>query len=395
MKDGRPKLLIAAIVMFVVPVMSNAAAKELPASVVSVRDLGAVGDGVADDTPAFEKAIAASAKYGLQIQVPPGRYRITKGLSLATQTLSGPPAAVWVADDVSAPTIVCSVSEAPVFRLTKGACIHGLNIICDWQGKEPSPRPPVIEIAGVGCRVSETTIRSAWIGIAADGKSNVGRACIEKCFIVDCHHVGVRLTGTWDVSWVSKVEVWSPASKTFPQTGVAYQFGKNDVLLVSDCFAYRAQVGYQFLDEIQGCEIKGGTWGSLSNCVSDFCSTGVEIKGAHTISVVGGSHWSHFGGLAVRSGEAQVRVSGVELAANGAPALLVEGGDLVTVSSCQIRRLQEGRDAPAVRITGGKSTVLTGCVIASSTKAVEIKEGLKDVVVENNVVRENVKAPPP
>jgi hypothetical protein len=380
-------LVFLAIVMSSV-LICQCAMSQPETAVVNVRDFGAVGDGVADDTAAFQKAIEASAKKGLQVFVPPGRYRITKGLNLATQTLSGPPVAVWVADDVSMPTIVCSVNDAPVFRLTKGACIHGLNIVCDWQGKEPSPRPPVIEIAGVGCRVSETTIRSPWIGIAADGKSNVGRACIEKVFLVDCHHIGVRLTGTWDVSWVSKVEVWSPASKAFPETGVAFQFGKNDVLLVSDCFAYRAQVGYQFLDEIQGCEIKGGTWGSMSNCVSDFCSTGVEIKGAHTISIVGGSHWSHFGGLAVRSGEAQVRVSGVELAANGAPALLVEGGNLLTVSSCQIRRLQEGRHAPAVRIAGGKATVITGCVVESSTKAFDVRPDLKDVILQNNVVRE-------
>ncbi|MGB9619505.1 MAG: glycosyl hydrolase family 28-related protein, partial [Armatimonadota bacterium] len=318
---------------------------------VSVKDMGAVGDGKADDTAAFEKAIARSAETGAQVFVPFGKYRITRGLTLKSQVLTGPAVGAWGADDVSMPTIITCAKDVPAFRLDKGAGIHGLNIIYDWQGREPSPRPPVIEIAGIGCRVSEMVIRSAWDGIMADGKSNVGRACIEQCFIVDCHHIGVRMTGTWDVSWVSKVEVWSPASKAFPDSGVGFQFGKNDVLLVSDCFVYRAQVGYQLLSEIAGCEIKGGTWGSFSNCVSDFCSVGFEVKGEHTVSVVGGSHWSHFGGVVVRSGKAQVRISGVEIAANGASALAVDGGDLVTVASCQIRRLQQERDAPALRIT--------------------------------------------
>ncbi|MGQ9454596.1 MAG: glycosyl hydrolase family 28-related protein [Armatimonadota bacterium] len=359
--------------------------------VVNVRECGAVGDGTTDDTQAFEKAIKLSAEKGNQIFVPPGKYRITKGLTLTSQTISGPSVVAWGADDVSMPTIISSVKDAPTFRLTKGACIHGLNIFYDWHGSEPSPGSPAIEVAGVGCRVSEMRIQNAWSGIMTDGKSNVGRLCIERCFIVDCHNIGVRVTGTWDVSWISKVEVWSPASKSFPITGVGFQFGKNDVLLASDCFVYRAQVGYQLLDEIPGCEIKGGTWGTFSNCTSDYCSTGIEIKGTHTVSFVGGTHWSHFGGLAVRRGDSQVRISGVELAANGAPAISIEGGDLVTVSSCQIRRLQEGSDAPAVRITAGKASVITGCVIASSsTKALEVIPGLKNVIVENNIIREKV-----
>ncbi|MDH7603127.1 MAG: glycosyl hydrolase family 28-related protein [Armatimonadota bacterium] len=364
---------------------------EQPTSVIDVKSFGAAGDGEKDDTEAFAKAIAASAQKGLQVYVPPGKYRISKGLALDKQTLKGADICSWGADDVSMPTIISSVNDAPTFRLTKGACIHGLNIVYDWKGAEPSPTPPIIEISGIGCRISEVRIQNAWDAIIADGKSNVGRTCVERCFIVDCHHIGVRITGTWDVSWISKVEVWSPASKSFPTIGIGFQFGKNDVLLVSDCFVYRANVGYQLVDEIPGCSVKGGTWGTFSNCVSDFCSTGFEIKGTHTVSIAGGSHWSHFGGLIVRSGNSQVRISAAEIAANAAPALTVEGGDLVTLSSCQIRRVQAGRDFPAVRITNGKSCVITGCVVVSSTKAFDIEPSLKDVIVSNNVIRENAE----
>ncbi len=381
-------LILAAATL--VHLQSHGACEQL--ATINVKSFGAIGDGKADDTNAFIKAIEASAENGLQIFVPPGKYRITKGLTLTKQTLTGPHINAWGADDVSMPTIISSVKDAPTFRLKKGSCLHGLNIVYDWQDGEPSPMPPIVEIGGIGCRVSEVRIQNAWDGILADGKSNVGRVSIERCFIVDCHNIGVRITGTWDVSWVSKVEVWSPASKAFPVSGIGFQFGKNDVLLVSDCFAYRASVGYQLLDEIPGCEVKGGTWGTFSNCVSDFCSTGFEVKGTHTISIVGGSHWSHFGGLAVRSGNSQLRLSGVEIAANAAPALTIEGGDLITLSSCQIRRVQQGRDFPAVRITGGKSALITGCVIASSTRAFEIQPGLKDVVLSDNVVREDLES---
>ncbi len=46
----------------------------------SVRDFGATGDGKSDDTEAFAKALASVSKGA--IEVPPGRYRITKPLVL-------------------------------------------------------------------------------------------------------------------------------------------------------------------------------------------------------------------------------------------------------------------------------------------------------------------------
>jgi len=48
---------------------------------ISVRDFGARGDGTADDTPAFEKALAAVTTGA--IEIPPGRYRITRMLKIA------------------------------------------------------------------------------------------------------------------------------------------------------------------------------------------------------------------------------------------------------------------------------------------------------------------------
>ncbi len=48
----------------------------------NVRDFGAIGDGVADDTPAIEKAIAS----GGAVYLPQGNYRLTHGLTLGPRT---------------------------------------------------------------------------------------------------------------------------------------------------------------------------------------------------------------------------------------------------------------------------------------------------------------------
>lgn len=51
-----------------------------PASFINVKEAGAKGDGVADDTPFIQKAIDALAEEGGTIFFPEGRYRITKTL---------------------------------------------------------------------------------------------------------------------------------------------------------------------------------------------------------------------------------------------------------------------------------------------------------------------------
>jgi len=54
--------------------------------VVSVKDFGAVGDGVTDDTVAFQNAIAAASGKALFISSPSNAYKITSGLTIPTGT---------------------------------------------------------------------------------------------------------------------------------------------------------------------------------------------------------------------------------------------------------------------------------------------------------------------
>jgi hypothetical protein len=130
----------------------------------------------------------------------------------------------------------------------------------------------------------------------------------------------------------------------------------------------------------------------MSNCTCDYCSLGVVIDGAHTVSIVGGTYWTHFGGITVKKGNrSQVRISGLELGSNGGPALNIEGGNLVTASACQFRRIFKGFDTPALRISGGDAVIVSGCVIDSSSTGVEVAKNLKNVVLSNNIVRENIE----
>jgi hypothetical protein len=387
-------LAIPAAVLLTAAFTMAALAAPQDAPVIDVRSLGAVGDGKADDTAAFERAIALGRQNGQPVRVPRGRYRITRTLELKAQELTGAENAAWVADEVTLPTILPEVPDGPAIRLLGGGAVHGLYFFQDWKGGQPSERPAIIQLAGVGTRVSEVKIQNAWDGISADGKSNVGRALIRDCFLVDIHNVGIRMLGTWDVSWISRVEVWSPASKRFLAHGIGFLIGKNDLLLLSDCFVFSADRGYKFVESVPGSEIRGTMWGSMSNCTADFCGIGIEVDGAHTLSLAGGTYWTHHSGILIHGKGAQVRMSGLEMKSNSGPCIDIQGGSLVAVAGCQLRREMARFVAPTLRITGGETVAVSGCVISSTSTAVEVAEGLTGVVLSGNATRENVPEPP-
>jgi len=73
-----------------------------------VRDFGAVGDGVADDTPAIQPSVdaAAGTTYGGIVKVPPGKYKLTSRVRFPTAAVDLVGAGRW------STLFVCAASSA-------------------------------------------------------------------------------------------------------------------------------------------------------------------------------------------------------------------------------------------------------------------------------------------
>lgn len=95
--------------------------------VVSVRDFGAVGDGITDDQPAFEAALAFSDS----VYVPPGRYLIGTGnLQVKEKRLwamCGQSSGTWAARGTTGAVLVTTQTTNPVIDLKNGGVVEGLQ----------------------------------------------------------------------------------------------------------------------------------------------------------------------------------------------------------------------------------------------------------------------------
>jgi hypothetical protein len=114
---------------------------------VSVKDFGAVGDGVADDTVAIQAAIsAATSAGGGRIHFPGGTYRITDTLTInaASISLTGDAAynSVIVLDSTTKNAIDVLCTSTAQYEYLYGCDISGLTI------------RPSVSSTGVGLRLS-------------------------------------------------------------------------------------------------------------------------------------------------------------------------------------------------------------------------------------------------
>lgn len=92
--------------------------------VVSVRDFGAVGDGVADDTAAIQAAINSKAGF-LAVYFPAGAYRVTSQITVASDRT------MLYGDGVASQILFVPTANAVCFLFEKGAVSSVQNVVRD------------------------------------------------------------------------------------------------------------------------------------------------------------------------------------------------------------------------------------------------------------------------
>lgn len=229
-------LVLTLIAMLSVPL----AAADVPKG-VSAADFGVMGDGVADDTAAIQKALDSVAPGGGVVNLPAGKYLITDSIKVpAHSTLVGE-GARW---ENSATQLIIEKPGFVGVRLSAGSGVKGLAIMYpnNTDNANPTPYPPAIQLDSINPSVENIVFGNAWIGVSTPpGGGNAGQAMLRDLtgFV---HHVGIHLSGTLDVNRILDVH-WFVGGKDTPgvqsyyrKNRVGFEFGRVDGIMMDRCF---------------------------------------------------------------------------------------------------------------------------------------------------------------
>lgn len=243
----------------------SGASAEQP-SLVNVRDFGAVGDGVTDDTAAFQAAMKAVAERGGTASVPVGDYLIKTHLVVPSKvTLEG----VWkipTAFTQRHGSTLLAVEGAgsedgpPFITLQPNATIKGLTIFYPNQKPEAIQKYPwcVACAGGDNSSIVDCLLVNPYNGVDFGSKPS-GRHYIRNLYGQPLRR-GIFVDKCYDIGRIENVHFWpfwywregSEFAKWWTKNGEAFIFARSDWEYVFNTFCFGYGIGYRFVKSKDG-----------------------------------------------------------------------------------------------------------------------------------------------
>lgn len=276
---------------------------KLREQMVSVKDFGAVGDGVTDDTAAFQLAIAA-AGIGRNIFVPRGKYKITAQLALLQgQKFIGESKRTAFKNGLDAQLSTLEIYVGQGGTTTAAILLDlgsGIDGICmSWPNQVAATVSTPIQFGWAvatdttkSYNIDDVTIRdlmltNAYMGVSMD---KAGRFEISGVY-GDCISEGLFVDRCFDVSRVQNFHVWpftfaqgSALGTWIQANGRCFNLNRGDDVKLVNCFGFGRNVGFDFNDAGNG-----GFWGDLFGCTADTCNIPQRISKMVRLSQHGGA----------------------------------------------------------------------------------------------------------
>jgi hypothetical protein len=289
------------------------AAPDTEGGVYSVVDFGAAGDGVADNTNAFQKALdTAGMAGGGVVSVPAGNYLFRGHLNLPPRVaLEG----IWKApvrgelgggeNPLPAGGSVLLVTEGkgsadgpPFIKLNTSSTIRGLTFFYpeQIQANPPHAYPWTVQGEGDNPSIIHVTMINPYQAVDF-GTKFCGRHYVDGLYAQALYR-GIYIDQCYDVGRVQNIHFWpfwTVATKgdlfdfTY-ENGIAFQIARTDGEMGLNLFQIFYSIGFQFIDAGNG----GGS-GMYTNCYSDVTPVAVQIDATHQhapVSFVNGSFMS-------------------------------------------------------------------------------------------------------
>ncbi len=271
------KKLLICLISLALTVGASIAAESL-----SVRDVGATGDGTTDDTAAFQKALDSCSKaLGGVVSVPTGNYLIKGHLSVPSfVTLEGVFRAPTARSKHRGSTLSAvegrgSAAGEPFITLHADSALKGVTIFYPEQDAAmPVAYPWCVRGMGDNCTVLDVLMINPW-GAVDFGTHPCGRHLIRGLHGQPLN-TGIFVDQCLDVGRIEDVHFWpfwSEAVLPFTtKEAVAFRFARTDWEMLSGCFCLGYKIGFHFTAVAHDA---GNAL--IVNSGPDMCAVGVQV----------------------------------------------------------------------------------------------------------------------
>lgn len=232
----------------------------------NVRDYGAAGDGVTNDTVAFTNAVAALPASGGTLVIPPGVYRLFGPIDLSAKQ------EVLVKGSGPSSVVQAGANGFPLFTVTTNGVTNLTGY--EWQDLKLNGQGFVasdgIALAGLSGTSRVSSIRVSRVSFDVLG-SGLTMAYCANIFVTDCFAQGCT-TGYWAQNCAD-----TNFTSCMAQNGSGVGFKMEGSGLGSAFDEGVRMVGCSTNGQGQGLTASGVDWGCVSGCSFTTCPAGDAV----------------------------------------------------------------------------------------------------------------------
>jgi hypothetical protein len=382
-------------------------ADEMTDSESNVRAFGAKGDGVTDDTEAFQKALDAVAHAGGGVVLAPtGRYRIAGTLTIPRAvTLAGTFRAVPSHSGIrdkggSRPeygtTLLAyagrgSEEGAPFVTIQENGTLQGVVVYYPEQSPTgvPTPYPWTVAMRGNNPSLLDCELLNPYNGV--DATHN------QRHLIRNVHgqplRRGVYVDAIYDIGRIENVHFnpWFSMDKELFQwqmeNGEAFVFARTDWQYVTNTFCFGYKVGYRFVESQNGvCN------GNFLGIGADDCYVALQVDQCAPMGllITNGEFVSFHGPdptmiVVEASNRGSVRFVNCAYWGPNHQIAKVSGHGTVGFSDCTMMQWDKNKEGrAAIQATGG-TVLVRGCEFRADAPQVALGKDVARAVIVGNV----------
>jgi hypothetical protein len=403
------QLSVWMIALLMIALFAVSAEAQNKPNLYNVREFGAKGDGVTDDTTAFQTALDKAGKEGGGVvHAPRGNYLFKGHLNVPNAvTLEGiwqsVPAHNGIRDkglprptDDGTTFLITENAEKedgpPFITLNTNSTLKGVVLYYPEQNVNDTPKayPWAVAMRGKNPAILDVEMLNPYNGI--DASQN------ERHLIRNVHgqplRRGVWIDSIYDIGRVENVHFnpwWSMQPKLFQwqmANGEAFIFGRTDWQYVLNTFCFGYKVGYRFIQSAAGV-----TNGNFLGIGADDCWTAlvVEQSAPFGILITNGEFVSFHGPdptmiEVTKTHTGSVRFVNCAFWGPCSQIARIAGNGTVGFSDCTFTQWDSKRQGRhAIQVESG-TVLIRGCEFRENKAQIELGEAVRRAVITGNVI---------